>query len=246
MTKLRFLSGNAVKIIGAIAMLFDHMGLLLFPDIIFFRIVGRLAFPIFAFMISEGAKYTKNRLRYFLTVFGVGALCQLPYSFIIRDLHLNTFLTFSLSIIVIYSLDFFKRALFAKDCDIAVKVFTFLVFIGAFALMYIMTSIVPYIHFDYGLYGCLMPIFASIPCIHNTAAPSWLKRLDTLPTRILCMLAPVLVYCHSAGGVQYYALISMLILLLYSGKRGRANMKYFFYIFYPAHIVVLSALSIIF
>ena len=57
------LSGNALKIIGAITMLIDHMGVVLFPGIAILRIIGRISFPIFAFMIAEGCRYTKNKLK---------------------------------------------------------------------------------------------------------------------------------------------------------------------------------------
>ena len=60
------LTGNHLKLIAAFAMLLDHVGILLFPQIRLLRILGRLAYPIFAFMIAEGCRYTKNKLRYFL------------------------------------------------------------------------------------------------------------------------------------------------------------------------------------
>ena len=56
----RPLSGNALKILAAIFMTLDHMGLMLFPHIPLLRILGRLALPIFAFMIAEGCKYTRD------------------------------------------------------------------------------------------------------------------------------------------------------------------------------------------
>ena len=70
-----FLNGNALKYIAALTMLIDHAGLLLFPRNILFRIIGRLAFPIFAFMIAEGCRYTRNKLKYFLSVFILGFAC---------------------------------------------------------------------------------------------------------------------------------------------------------------------------
>ena len=51
--KYRFLSGNVLKIIAAISMFLDHAGLLLFPTVAFFRIVGRVSMPIFAFLIDR-------------------------------------------------------------------------------------------------------------------------------------------------------------------------------------------------
>ena len=76
MLKIQFLSGNMLKILAAVAMLSDHIGLLFFPGNIVFRIVGRLAFPIFAFMIAEGTKYTRNKAKYFSMIFGLAFICQ--------------------------------------------------------------------------------------------------------------------------------------------------------------------------
>ena len=55
------LTNNQLKIIAMISMLIDHIGLQMFPDLLIFRIIGRLAFPIFAYMIAEGCFYTKNK-----------------------------------------------------------------------------------------------------------------------------------------------------------------------------------------
>ena len=72
-------SGNTLKIIAMISMLIDHAGLLLFNDNEVMRIIGRLAFPVFAFLIAEGCFYTKNKLRHFLEIFILGAVCQVVY-----------------------------------------------------------------------------------------------------------------------------------------------------------------------
>ena len=73
------LTGNQLKLLALIAMTCDHVGYQLLPQYEFLRTIGRLAFPIFAYMIAEGAKYTKNRLRYFLQMFGCGLLCSIVY-----------------------------------------------------------------------------------------------------------------------------------------------------------------------
>lgn len=71
--KFGILNGNHLKLIAAFTMLLDHAGILLFPRVTLFRILGRLAYPIYAYMIAEGCRYTRNKLRYFLMVFGLGA-----------------------------------------------------------------------------------------------------------------------------------------------------------------------------
>ena len=68
MTKSHLLSGNALKLIAAAAMVVDHAGLMFFPGNLLPRILGRLAYPIFAFMIAEGSKYTRSRKKYFLQI----------------------------------------------------------------------------------------------------------------------------------------------------------------------------------
>ena len=106
------LNGNHLKLIAAFAMLLDHAGILLFPRVQLLRIIGRLAYPIFAFMIAEGCRYTKNRLRYFLMVFGLGVGCQLVYALVGGGAYLNILLTFSCSVLLIYAL---QKVYGAKD-----------------------------------------------------------------------------------------------------------------------------------
>ena len=97
MQKIRCLNSNAIKFIAAIAMVIDHVGYMFFDDLIW-RIIGRIAMPLFAFAIAEGCHYTKNRLRYFLSVFLLGAMCQAVYLIFTGDTYLNILLTFSCAI----------------------------------------------------------------------------------------------------------------------------------------------------
>ena len=102
------MTGNTLKIIAAIAMLIDHVGLMFFPEIALFRIIGRLAFPIFAFMIAEGCKYTRSRLRYFLQLFGLALGCQIVYFIADGSMYLSVLFTFSLAVLTIFALQYCK------------------------------------------------------------------------------------------------------------------------------------------
>ena len=62
------LTGNQLKIIGIIAMTCDHVGLQLLPQFPILRIIGRIAFPIFAFLIAEGCRYTRDKKRFLLNM----------------------------------------------------------------------------------------------------------------------------------------------------------------------------------
>ena len=66
------LSNFQLKMIAIITMTIDHIGLVFFPGVAAFRIIGRLAFPIFAFLIAEGCSHTKNKLKRFLLMFAMG------------------------------------------------------------------------------------------------------------------------------------------------------------------------------
>ena len=63
-------------------MLIDHIGVMLYPNIDTFRIIGRLSFPIFAFKIAEGCVHTKNKIKYFLWIFLLGILCQIVFYYV--------------------------------------------------------------------------------------------------------------------------------------------------------------------
>ncbi len=243
MSKIKFLNGNQLKILACVTMLIDHIGAILFPNILLFRLIGRLSFPIFAFMISEGAKYTKNKLRYLLTIGVLGIACQILMIIFIKDYHFNILITFSLSIVIIYAMDLFKKKLFDKSCGIIIKVLTFILFVVVALAPYALGKIFSWFHYSYGYYGCMCAVFASAPTLNKTDAPSWLKALDNIPIRLLCMAFPLFIYSVYSGWTQFLSFISLIILLLYSEKRGKANLKYFFYIFYPVHLIVLYAIQ---
>lgn len=54
----------ALKILACISMVIDHLGAVVYPDALWMRYVGRLSFPIFAFLLAEGFYHTKNVKKY--------------------------------------------------------------------------------------------------------------------------------------------------------------------------------------
>ena len=70
---------NTLKIIALITMIIDHIGLVFFPEMVIFRIIGRMAFPIFAFFIAEGWYYTKNKKKYVLLLFVFMIISWVPF-----------------------------------------------------------------------------------------------------------------------------------------------------------------------
>ena len=239
--KLNFsiLNGNTLKIIAAIAMLCDHVGLMFFPQVSIFRIIGRLAFPIFAFMIAEGAHYTKRKARYFLTIFSLAAICQIVYFIFDRSLYMCVLVTFSLSILMLFALDYAKKTLFADATSATRKILSVALFVSAVAVTYLLNLI---FDIDYGFWGCMVPVFAGLFRLPTPTENRTLRLLDTIPARVLLMGVGLIPLSLAIGWLQPYSLLTLPILFLYSGKRGKHKMKYFFYIFYPLHLALLEGI----
>lgn len=221
---MAILSGNALKLLAALFMVCDHVGLMFFPQVSLLRIIGRLAYPIFAYMIAEGCKYTKNRKRYFGMIFGLATVCQIVYYIFDGSLYLSILFTFSLSILGIYALDGCKRT---PGLPAGFMLGAAIGLIWAANQLFII---------DYGFWGCMVPLFASLPTG---------TKYDRIPIRALALGGGLLPLAMDFGSIQYLSLLAVPILLCYSGKRGKWKMKYFFYIFYPAHLVILQGLQML-
>ena len=84
-TGIRILSSNALKVIACICMLIDHVGLVLMYNKWYMRAVGRLAFPIFAFLIVQGAAHTSNIRKYILRLAVFALISEIPFDLAIHD-----------------------------------------------------------------------------------------------------------------------------------------------------------------
>ena len=199
----KFLTGNSLKLLAALFMTIDHIGVILFPRVLVLRIIGRLALPIFAYMIAEGCKYTRNKKKYFGMIF-------LLY-------------TFSLSILTVYAMQNLKNRGTTASCLL------FLLTVSAVWVLNLLFTI------DYGFWGCMLPVFAAV--FHGT-------KKDRLPVSIgMLGIGLVLLSLDLGDSIQLMSLAALPLLLCYNGKRGKWNLKYFFYIFYPVHLAVLQGIA---
>ena len=240
----RRLSSNALKLIAAAAMLIDHVGAILLPNILLLRAIGRLAFPMFAFMISEGAKYTRSKTRYFLSVFLTGFVCQVVnYFFNSGSLEMCALITFSISILLIYLLHYSKKIFFESELPLWLRIgLPSLIMLSAVAAVYLINR---RLDIDYGFFGCLLPVFASLVDFRGVRVPSYIDRFDFFGMRFALFSLGVLRLSMYYGGIQYLSLLSLVFLAFYSEKRGERNMKYFFYLFFPLHLAFLYGVRLI-
>jgi hypothetical protein len=222
------LNNNQLKIIAIISMLVDHVGEELFPDVYVLRVIGRFAFPIFAYMIAEGCKYTRNRAKYLGQIAALGIVCQLVYFFAMGSLYQGILITFSLSIVTIFAIDLFIKKKNAPSCILMVFTVASVIFISV-----VMPIIFKKQGFalDYGALGVLMPI----------AVYYLPKNAQKIGASALILLVRALLY----GDYRWFALLAIPLLCIYNGERGKAKLKYLFYIFYPTHLVVIYLIGLL-
>lgn len=216
------LNGNQLKLLGILSMTIDHAGLLLFPELRLLRILGRLAFPIFAYMIAEGWHYTHNRRRYFLTLFLLGVGFQPVYWIESHSLFLNIFLVYSLSLALIALIEWAQQR---------ARPWGWLCVGGALLGMLLLCELPERLWpelgltLDYGFFGVLLPVLVYFP--------------KTKRGKLALMAAGLALLGLRLGGVQPAGLLTVPVLACYNGLRGKLRMKYLFYIYYPAHLLVL-------
>ena len=222
------LTGNQLKIVAMLTMLCDHVGFYLLPEIGVLRIIGRLSFPIYAFMIAEGCRYTKNRTKYLLLVFLLGLACQVVYFVFMQSLWQCVLITFSLAIGNIYLLDLAREK----------KRLTYwLLWAFGIAATWFLCVELPRLlpqtdfHIDYGSLGVMVPVFVYL------GQNQWQK--------LFLMAGPLALLAASTGDIQWFSFVSVALLALYNGKRGKRKMKYLFYLFYPLHLLILGIIKVL-
>ena len=238
----RFLTGNMIKIIAAILMVIDHIGVILMHEGGILRILGRISMPLFAFMIAEGAKHTKNKVKYLGMISGLATVCQLVYYFVLNDLYMCILVTFSLSIALIYALNFVKWAYFSEKGNLVTKIASTALFFGLAVLVYYLNTV---LQIDYGFYGIMMPVFASLTDMRGYKIPEKMKWIESHYARVFLMAIPMLLRMSDTAPIMWYSFLALPILILYSEKRGKWKMKYFFYIFYPLHLALIYVVYIL-
>ncbi len=203
------LTSYQLKWIGIITMMTDHIGAILFPKEMIFRIIGRLSFPIFCFLLTEGVRHTHDIRMYMLRLAGFALLSEVPYDLAFYEHILdfrrqNVYFTLLLGVILLYLLE--NTGMWP---------------IKAAEVLLVMWM-AEVLRVDYGYEGILLiGIFCLLRghlCFLTAGAVFWNFLFE--------------------NRLQLYGALAVIPIMLYSGERGK-KMKYFFYIFYPMHLSIL-------
>ena len=214
MRKFAVIDGFYLKLIAVITMVIDHVGMAFFPDDNIFRIIGRIAFPIYCFLIVEGFFYTKNVGKYIgrLTIFAI--VSELPFDMVANNAWIdltsqNVFFTLLIGLLTIYFIN--------RQFNEMMK--SVILIIGMLVSILLMT--------DYTCYGvALIYVF-------------YLLRDRRVMACVLMALMSVVM-----GPTQGFAVLAALPIMLYSGRKGpkladNGIVKYGFYVVYPLHLLII-------
>ena len=225
-----------IKIIAITTMLVDHMGAILFPQAIWMRMIGRLAFPLFAWMIAQGFRYTHSRRHYLIRLLVFAVVCEVPFQLAFPGHGTNVLWTLSLGLTAICAWEAIEDKMLGTAAVLACGL----------AAMALKT--------DYDIYGVatifLFHLFGESKDRGKLAGSLLALNLIYLPIsyglwetifansdywRILARLENV--------ALQTLSMFSLLFVFTYNGKPGPLRAKYLFYVFYPGHILILYLIA---
>lgn len=237
------LNGNQLKLIAVLSMVADHIGYTLYcgilgatlesaPDYpviyrlyLVSRLLGRIAFPIFAYLLVEGFFHTHSRKQYILRMGFFALISEIPFNLFLSGSlsyprHQNVFFTFLIGLCMMAVMDEIRRRIFGE----AGLVLQLLAVIAASGLAWVLCV-------DYQFYGIML-----------IAIFYWFYGS---PGR-QCLLGLVWqVNCETEWISRAGLLFSFLLLYLHNGERGKRKFGYLFYLFYPVHLLVLSWVCIL-
>lgn len=230
------ISQTTLKWIALISMLVDHIGVVFFPHLVIFRVFGRLAFPIFAFLLARGFVFGKSRKKHLIRLVVFGLIAAYPYYLVFNTFAPNILFTFALSYLLIWAVDGLNKSSFfhANAWDQFVKNFL----IGLTILMAGLFSEI--FACEYGFLGVWLPFVFWM--FHTYKAEQFF--FFSLLTILFCLLA-------SYGGITIYSVLQIFSLLaiplmaITNNTQSKRTWKWLFYIFYPLHLLVLFGISLI-
>lgn len=245
----KFLDSDTLKIIAIATMLIDHIGAALVETMLFYgsagnsgnwyeidavlRAIGRTAFPIFVFLLVEGFFHTRSRGRYFGRLALFALLSEIPFDLAFRGTYFyrdsqNVFWTLSIGFLTIWAMNAVGNrigdgaGLGTPRGIIAGILQAPLIPIGCLAAGVLQT--------DYKMYGVLLIVLF------------YFGRYAGI-SRLLVCIAGYLLFLW-----EPQCIVGFLLILFYNGarkKRGK-GFQYFFYLFYPLHLLVLGLIRVAF
>ena len=229
------MNSATLKLLACALMIVDHVGIMFYPDVAWLRLIGRLVFPLFAYLIAEGYRYTHDLTGYLgrLVLFSLFSQPIYMWAFKYPTVQFNVLFTLALGLFAIY--------IWERN-----KSFLQVVLIGTAAEV---------VHSSYGLPGVLivlaMHLFhADLKKLALALFPLLvLSGLDGIIRKSLAMpdftwtLPFIWAHCKSSM-LEPFAVMCVPLIAVYDHTTG-PKMKYLFYVFYPGHLAILGCIRLL-
>ncbi len=204
-----------LKCIAIVSMVFDHVGLIFFPDEIVFRAIGRISFPVFCFVLVEGFIHTHDQWRYLFRLGLFALISEIPFDLArsgtwMDPAHQNVFFTLFFGFAMLCGLRLYKDT------------------VGRALVIVIAIAFAAVTSTDYGIMGVLLILVYYVMRDYK-----WPKLA----------LGALWNFCFR-DTVQFFGVFAALPLAVYNGEKGR-SLKWAFYIFYPVHLLLLYAIKML-
>ena len=237
--RFRGFTGNGLKLFAMAVMLIDHIAYAWHVDEIsggtyfLMRIIGRFAFPIFAYMIAVGARHTHDIKKYLLRLLAFAVVSEVPFDLAfgfatdgrwIEWTHQNVFFTLFLGLTTLAFLRFFRERL------------NRFYMVPAVAVLLLMMLAAHFLQTDYADVGVLS-IF-----LFYVAGDK--KKSVRLPVFALAILVLAFDWQVLVNITELFAIMALLPIMLHNGQRGARMNKWVFYAFYPGHLLLLYLLGL--
>ncbi len=208
-SKIFSLNAYQLKLIALITMILDHFARVLYPDLYLLKVVGRMAFILYAFLLVEGFIHTKDSRKYFSRLLLFAFLSEIPYDLAFGDAWFepnrqNIFFTLSAGLTSLLIIE-------SKKVASDVKVLLVVALVTAANLF----------HFDYYYLGVLQVVCFYVYRSHR------FKQYLTVGILNMFFMARI--------STQSAAIMGLIPIYLYNGKKGK-NTGLLYYVFYPAHL----------
>lgn len=217
-----------IKVIACIAMVLDHVKYAIPATEGTITIyLGRIAFPLFAFLLTEGYVHTKNIKKYYKRLIIFALISQIPFmlmrTLVGEYMMFNILFTLILGLIAINVYDKIDKKY------ISIPLVMALIYLGKI------------INVDYGWYGVAM-----IVILYISRGSNILRVPSFILLNILYYFKLLITYYNLHIFTLFICSnLPIIIILLYNGKLGR-KIKYFLYAFYPAHLAILYLINKLF
>jgi len=239
-SRMKRLNGTALKALAMVLMFLDHACWTIAPAHQWMNCVGRVAFPLFAFLVAEGYNHTRDFKRYLKRMFLFALVSEIPFNLmtgggLLNPFHQNVMFTFCIALLLLQQVD--KAWQRSWRQGVFVAVFAACLGYGLGFLAFV----------DYYGYGVVTVL---VFWLAGKVRFGWLLELVALGYFNLELMGGMSYVLNLWGrevwvAQQAFALLALIPIWLYNGQRGPGGKKwqYFGYAFYPVHMLVLFLLA---